>query len=394
MFKKTASIIACLLTVCLSLTACRNSGESASSQITSSQIASSEIASSEIASSDLEQLGAIGSPQDSSDIVRGSFISLAQNGDLFYSAASGGIFRYITENGGLSKIFSGNNYDIFSVNTIDENRICVGFKTDKLDSSYIIFNLKEKTVSNAVSNSDFTGQNIYSLIHYKQNAYFLSTPNRYNRYTLYMQTEQEIKPLASGVDEFFILRDKIFYNVGNAIFTMNPDGSGQQVVYEIQSYDLLGFSVIGDHIFYSNSNGTFSSNLISSNIHTISKNLKVWTATRNKTHAFFCGVNGGIYAYDILSEEIFLVSPYTADKIAVIGDYLYLYPANPKDYPEVLEDEVISGGIYRFLISDLILQKPQDTPADVSSSLSQSEAVSSETAQTEVEPIKPEKFGR
>ena len=132
MFKRTAFVIACLLTICLSLTACRKSEGAVSSQITSSQMTSSEIASSEMASSDLEQLGAIGSPQDSSDIIHGSFISLAQNGDLFYTASSGGIFRYITESGGLSKIFSGNNYDIFSVNTIDENRICVGFKISSI----------------------------------------------------------------------------------------------------------------------------------------------------------------------------------------------------------------------------------------------------------------------
>lgn len=396
MIKRIIVFGAALALVICSFTSCKKEPPATSSKIP----ASSNLTSSQITSSETESN--ISEPEvteEDMSVIRNSFLSVDENGDLFYCAASGGIYKQLADGRGISKIYSSNGYDFFSVDAFDNTKICVGYKSSQLNSSYIIFDLKDKTVVNAVSDADFKSQNIYSLMHYKDAVYFLSTPDRYNRYTLYMQKEEEIRELAKGVNEFFIQNGRIIYNLGNSIFSLNPDEGEPELICMVETNDLLGFTVVGDRIFYSTQTDTYYTKISSGGYTKIPQQLNVWTSTANDTHTFFCGAEGGIYALSYDSGEISKVSDYTASQIICNGNYLYLSPAESEDYPEVDKSLIIQGGIYRFAISDLLKQNPEGSDSSgTSSSLSSSETgsalTSSSPAQTEVAPPAPEYFGR
>lgn len=329
---------------------------------------------------------------------RNSFLSVDENGDLFYCGATGGIYKQLADNKGISKIYSGNGYEFFSVDCIETDKICVGFKSDKLESNYIIFNLKDKTVENAVSSDEFKGSNIYSLLHYEGAAYFLSNPDRYNRYTLYKQSTEETKALVKGVNEFFIWGENLFYNIGNQMYSLNlkTDPATSEFICEAEYSYLSGFTIVGNMLLYSTETDTYFTNFITGGYSKLPHRLNVWAGTKSDEYAFFCGTNGGIYALSLETGLVTRVSEYTASDIKCIDGYLYLSPAKEADYPEVDKSLVIRDGIYRFSISDLLsqIEPKQDENTDVSSSLSQSELTSSSPAVEEVEPLKPEKFGR
>ncbi len=373
------------LLICLSVSCKQKEKPLISSDPVSSAITSSE--QTEVDS----QLG-WGDPDDPVKMLRPSFLSVGQNGDIFYCDNEGSIYKQLPESNGLSKIYSSGKYDFVSVEVLSDSLICAGYVNSTKASGYIIFDLKEKTVSSAVWGDEFKGKNIYSLIHFNDSVYFLSNPDRYGRYTLYRQTKDKTQQLAVGVNEFFILRSRLFYNVGGYISSVNPDGSDPQMICEVVTNDLLGFTIAKNSLFYMSSENTYHTMTFSSGYNKYSERIKVYTSTTSGEHAFFCGVDGGIYAYSFLTDELTKVSDYTADEIACIGDYLYLKPADPADYPELEKEYIIQNDIYRFKVSDLVGEVLSNS-SDTSSSLAASEATSSSMAETEIPIPVPERFG-
>ena len=336
--------------------------------------------------------------QTKSILVKNSFLSIDAAGDIFYCGATGGIYRQLADGKSLSKVYSANGYEFFSVDCFEPDKICVGFRSAKFDSSYIIFNLKDKTVENAVYGDEFEPLNIFSLVHHKGSIYFLANPDRYNRYTLYKQSGQQTVPLASGVNEFFIYGDSVYYNVSNNIFSLNlaQEGAQANLVYSSADGYLVGFNIANDRLLYSTETDSFIVKLSSDSFSRLPQKLNAWTGSFTDTDAFFCGSNGGIYALSLETSILSKVSDYTAEDIKIIGDYLYLYPADKNDYPETEKELIISGGIYRFAVSDLLSQQNKDiyTSSSLSSSEVSSQLTSSGFSQPEVKPLVPEHFGR
>ncbi len=357
---------------------------------------SSEFASSEIASSEIDHSG-WGSADDTSGMVRPSYISSDSEGNIFYCSAAGDIYKKVANTNGLSKVYASTEYKFISVQATIKDEICAGYKKDTQTSGYIIFNLKDKTVRNAVEGAEFEDKNIYSLTYFKGAVYFLANPDRYNRYTLYMQKNGKTTEVAKGVNEFFILRDRIFYNVGSNIFSASLDASDIKFLAEVPTNDLLGFSIIGDQIIYMTSTDTHFKPMNSTTSIRIQSYLKVYTCAENESYAFFCGVDGGTYAFSKISSTFFKISEYTAGQLYADNEWLYLFPANPDEYPDIDKDNLIEGGIYRLSIEELLDYKAKtDTTAETSSSLANTESssVSSQIAVIEIVPPKLELFGR
>ncbi|MEE1279899.1 MAG: hypothetical protein UHH95_03585 [Oscillospiraceae bacterium] len=358
--------------------------------LVSSDPISSAVTSSEQIEAD-SQLG-WGDPLDPVKMLRPSFLSVGKNGDIFYCDNEGSIYRQLAESNGLSKIYSSSKYDFVSVEVLSDTLICAGYVNSSDDSGYIIFNLKEKTVTSAVWGDDFKGKNIYSLVHFNDSVYFLSNPDRYGRYTLYRQTKDKTQQLAVGVNEFFILRSRLFYNVGGYIFSINPDGSDLKIICDVVTNDFLGFTITESSLFYMSNENTYHTQTYSSGYRKYAERIKVYTSATSQRHAFFCGVDGGIYAFSLITDALTKVSDYTADEIVCIGDYLYLKPADPLDYPELEKDFIIQNDIYRFKISDLVGEASNES-ADTSSSIAASELTSSLMAEIEAPIPVPERFG-
>lgn len=388
-------LISALCTV--SFVSCKRNPPDSSSKIPLSSDVSSQITSSD-ASSSGNQIGV--EAENSFFVKRNSFMSVDKNGDFFYCAASGGIYKQLADSNNVSKIYSSSGYTFFSVDCFEQDKICVGFTSSKFKSNYIIFNLKDKTVTNAVSGEEFEQLDIYSLVHHEGALYFLAKPDRYNRFTLYRQDAQVTRALADGVNEFFIWGKELVYNIGNEIYFLNlEDQTSQPEMGCKAEYSYIsGFTIAGDNLFYSTDSNTYFTKFVSGNYSVLPSHINVWTQTKNETHAFFCGALGGIYAFELETGTLSKISQYTASDIKCIGDYLYLYPANAKDYPEVEKSFIVSGGIYRFEISDLINQVQADSSIPSVSSLAQSETesslTSSELSQIEAPPPAPERFGR
>ncbi|MBQ8338036.1 MAG: hypothetical protein IJY33_02720 [Oscillospiraceae bacterium] len=395
MLKKSVVVLAVLSLICSLLASCKREPTPSSSLPTTDNNVSSQITSSEPSTSgsliDIE-------PEKEYTLVRNSFLSQSKNGDLFYCGATGGIYKQLADNKGISKIYSGVGYEFFSVDCIEEDKICVGFKSDKFESNYIIFNLKDKTVEPAVAVEEFKNTSIYSLLHYEGATYFLANPDRYNRYTLYKQTAEGTKALVKGVNEYFIWGENIFYNIGNEIYSLylKSEPAINELMCKTEYSYLYGFTITGTMLLYSTENDTYFTNFISGGYSTLPTRLNVWAGAKTSEWAFFCGTKGGIYALSLETGILTKASDYTAENLECIGGYLYLSPTKEADYPEVDKSLIIRDGIYRFAIGDLLsqIEPEKDESADVSSSLSQSEVISSSPAVEESEPIKPEKFGR
>ncbi len=329
-----------------------------------------------------------GDPDSDTGIKRPSFLATAENGDIFYCDSTGSIYKKLSEGNGLSKIYSSSGYDFVSIEILNESLICAGYKNSRDESGYIIFNLKDKTVASAVLGDEFKGKSIYGLVHSGSSAYFLSNPDRYGRYTLYRQTSEATQVLSGGVNEFFILRNRIFYNVGGYIFSVNLDGSDMQMIGEVVTNDLLGFTISKNSLFYMSSNSTYHVEMYSG-YRKYTSQIKVYTSSTSGDYVFFCGVNGGIYAFSHTNDSIRKISDYTAEEIAISGEYLYLKPANAEDYPDIPKELVIQNNLHRFKISDIILEfdKSFDIPQN------EHTTVSSSISQNELPDLMPEKFG-
>lgn len=389
MIKKIVALVA-VLALCLSFTvACKQKKPSGpSSSIVSSDKTSSDT------SSVIIDATAWGSDENAS-LIRYSFLSSDKNGDIFYCAASGGIYKQIVSSNKLSKIYSNSSYNFTSVSPLDEKRICAGFtKDDK--SGYIIFNLEEKTIANAVSDPLFSEQSIHSLTFVGGAKFFLASPDRYGRFTLYKEEKDVAKPIARGVNEYVISRNRIFYNVGSTIFSLNLNGEDMHVICELETNDLLGFTVVGDMLIYMSSTDTFCLKMTATEPSILRAHLNVYTCVSDGVNAYFCGANGGIYSVSLANGYVTHLSDYTASSLVLDGEFLYMTPAEREDYPSILEEYIISGGIYRFPLSELI-NKPTTYP-ETSSSLSQNEnssdLTSSSLSNEEEKPLTPELFGK
>ena len=380
---------ACLLIMSL-LVSCSNKPQVESSlPSTSSAITSSEN------NETHENIDAWGDPNNTLPILRPSFLSVDAQGDIFYCDDEGSIYKQLVETNGLSKLYSSSGYDFVSVQYISENLICAGYKNKANESGYVIFNLKDKTVNNAVGGDEFKGKSIYSLVYYNEAVYFLADPDRYGRYTLYKQTVDNTQILSQGVNEFVIFKSKIFYNVGGYIYSANTDSGDADMLTEVVTNDLLGFSLANDSLFYMSSESTYRMQVTSTQYDKYSEKIKVYTSASNSDYTFFCGVDGGIYLYSHLTDKLKKVSDYTADQIAISGDYLYLKPADPSDYPDIPKEYVVQNSIHRFNISELVESSLSDNQSQtVSSSLSSDEMVSSEGSIEEEKPLAPENFGK
>ncbi len=389
---KRSIVYAMVLSMLLgAFTSCKQK-ETPSSSL-SSDLVSSSVASSEQSESD-ENSG-WGEPDNPVKMLRPSFMSIGSNGDIFYCSGGGSIYRQLSDGKGLSKVYSSSGYDFVSVEVLSDTLICAGYISSRQESGYIIFDLKEKTVNSAVGD-EFKGKSIYSLIHFGDSVYFLANPDRYGRYTLYRQSKDKTQELAVGVNEFFILRGRVFYNIGGYIFSINPDGSDLRIISEVVTHDFSGFTITKDSLFYMSNQNTYLTQMYSSSYRKYSEKIKVYTSTESIDNTFFCGVDGGIYAYSYINDGISKVSDYTAEEIVCIGDYLYLRPANPEDYPQTPKEFIIRNNVHRFKISDLIATAP-DQDEEMSSSLSSDEVssdlVSSSISENEVPVPVPEKFG-
>jgi len=389
MIKKIAAYALAATLFCCALTSCKpKNPQNASSENVSSLAVSSQVTSSD------EQ----GEQEEMNfTTIKNSFMAADQNGDFFYCGSQGGIYKQLADNKGISRIYSSAGYTFFSVSVIDEQRICVGYKGNKFDSAYIIFNLKDKTVVNAVSGDEFKNSNIYSLIYKNDAVYFMSNPDRYGRYTLYKQSSGITEIITTGVNEFFFVGDSIVYNVGNIIYWQNT-AEADSVPEPLWIYNgsyLTGFSTAGQLLLCStDSNSVFVRYLTGGYSHLETK-LNAWSSTASDTHAFVCGSEGGIYAISFESGLIKKVSDYTAAQLFYHNGYLYLSPANAQDYPELDKSLIISGGIYRFEVASLLSGAQSDEDL-TSSSIAQEETASSSLALPEIEstPAVPEKFGR
>ena len=389
MIKKTLVCALAALMLTGILASCKQKTPSnSSSSLTSSNAVSSQMTSSE----DKEE-----EPKPDITATKNSFMAVDQNGDFFYCGSQGGIYKLLSDERGISRIFSSVGYNFFSVSVLDEERICVGYKSNSLDSCYVVFNLKDKTVVSAVSGDEFKNKNIYSLVHKNGAVYFMSNPDRYGRYTLYMQTADVTQTVATGVNEFFFIGNRIVYNIGNIIYwkdTADLEATNEPLWIYNGSY-LTGFSSAGELLLCSTDSSSVFVRFLSGGYSHLDVKLNAWSSTANETHAFVCGNDGGIYSIEFESGLIKKVSDYTASQLFYHNGYLYLSPANAEDYPEIDKNLIISDGIYRFSVSDLVsTEKTEDE--STSSSLSESETDSSSIALPETENtlVAPEKFGR
>ncbi len=387
MYKKVVAL-AMVLSLCFcALVSCKprpNSpvtSDSASSAITSSEATSSE-------SIDTSGWGS----EDDYLIIRPVFLSADSQKNVFYCATSGGVYKQFFDSNKLSKIYSNNKYDSTSVQVLSDSRVCVGFKNEA-QSGFITFDLNQKTVANAVSDPSFANKNIYSLVHFNNTKYFLSNPDRYGRFTLYKEVESRVSPIASGVNEFMISRNRIFYNIGSNIFSVDLNGEDMHIVTTVETSDLLGFTIAGDMLIYMSSKETFYLRMSTMEHEVISTHLNVYTCATAGDTAFFCGADGGIYSMSLVSGQLKKVSSYTASSIAAYDGWLYLSPADKADYPDVDEKYIISGGVHRFLVEELMTQDEPTSSEPTTSSLSQSD-VSSGMAVIETEEKAPEFFGK
>lgn len=387
MIRKIVALSLSLLLLCAFATSCKKNSQNVSSIGTSSLMASS---------SPTNEENPLPEEEIDTTAAKNSFMAVDQNGDFFYCGSQGGIYKQLAQNKGLSRIYSSSGYTFFSVEVIDEQRICVGYKSNKFDSSYIIFNLKDKTVVNAVSGDEFKDKNIYSLIYKNSAVYFLSTPDRYGRYTLYKQQDSLTEVIASGVNEFFFIGEHIVYNIGNIIYWKNLSDA-ESVPEPLWIYNgsyLTGFSAAGELLLCSTDSKSVFVRYLSGGFSHLDIKLNAWSATASDTHAFVCGNDGGIYSICFEDGKMEKLSDYTADRLFYSGGYLYLSPAKETDYPELDKSLIITDGIYRFEISSLMQSVNHEE--GTSSSLSQSETTSSSLSQNEEEiiPAMPEKFGR
>lgn len=377
-----------LLLIVLSLAGC------AKEPVKVSSIISSETASSEIASSEIDH-SAWGSSDDITGIIRPTFMSKDSDDNIFYCSATGDIYKKLADGKGLSKVYSSSGYKFFSVQCTNKDEICAGYKKGEKEYGFIIFNLKDKTVRNAVNDSEFKGKDINSLVFYNGSYYFLANPDRYNRYTLYMQKDSKTTEIANGVNEFFILRERVFYNIGSYIFSASLDASNKKLITDLPSNDFIGFSIFNEQIMYMTSTDTYIYSQYSSQPVKIQPEIKVYTSTRNSDNIFFCGVNGGIYALSKIHGSVSKILDYTAGSIYADEEFLYLFPANQDEYKNIPKDLLISGGIYRVSISELLEYNEYTEDHDItSSSLSDSEGASSQITDIEIPPPTLELFGR
>lgn len=379
-------IVLSLFVSCADKPPADNSSHSVSSAITSSEIKEEQ-----------EKVEAWGDPNNTSPLLRPSFLAPDAEGNLFYCDDEGSIYKQLVETNGLSKLYSSSGYDFVSVQYISENLICAGYKNKAQESGYIIFDLKDKTVNSAVSGDEFKGKSIYSLVYYNEAVYFLTNPDRYGRFTLYRQTKDATQVLSHGVNEFVIYRNKLFYNVGGYIYSANVNGSDAQMLTEVVTNDFLGFTLAKDSFFYMSTEYTYRMQIISGEYDKFNEKVKVYTSASNSDYTFFCGTDGGIYLYSHIKDELKKVSEYTADEMAISGDYLYLKPADPLDYPNVPKEFIVQNNVHRFKISELIESASKDAQNEnstVSSSLSSGELVSSNASVEEEKPLAPENFGR
>lgn len=380
------ALLLCFLVSCADKSKVDTPSHSVSSGVTSSEDKKEQ-----------EKQEAWGDPQSTVPLIRPTFLSTDANGDVYYCDEEGSIYKQLIESKGLAKLYSSSGYDFVSVQYLSENLICAGYKNKSNESGYMIFDLKEKTVNNAVVGDEFKGKSIYSLIYYNESVYFLANADRYGRYTLYMQNKDGTKVISSGVNEFVIFRNKLFYNVGGYIFTSNTDGTDVNMLTEVVTHDFVGFTLTNDSLFYMSTENTYQMQFVSSGYVKYDQKVKVYTSTSNSDYTFFCGVDGGIYLYSHITDALTKVSDYTAEEIAVSGDYLYLKPANPLDYPEIDKELIVQNGVQRFKISELVevsLKEFNNQGSSESSSLSSDEATSSNSTVSEIAPLMPEKFGK
>lgn len=377
-----------LLLIVLCITGCSKEPDEVSS------IISSETASSEISSEEIDH-SAWGSSDDVTGTVRPTFISKDSDDNIFYCSANGDIYKKLADGKGLSKVYSSSGYKFFSVQCTGKDEICAGYKNGEKEYGYIIFNLKDKTVRNAINDSDFDGQDIKSLVFYNGGFYFLANPDRYSRYGLYVQKDGKTTQIAKGVNEFFILRERVFYNVGSYIFSTSLSGNNLKLVTELPTNDFMGFSIFNEQVIYMTDSESYISNPHSTQLTKIEPAIKVYTSTKNTDYIFFCGINGGIYALSTIHSTISKISDYTADRIYADEEFLYLFPADQEEYKDVPKDLIISGGIYRISIFDLIEYNEHKQESDAtSSSLSANEGVSSQITDIEILPPALELFGK
>lgn len=385
--KSVVLLIACSLFITV-LSSCTKKGQTAISSLFSSISASDETSSS-------IQIPEWNDDDTVSNIIRPSFMSIDENGDIFYCGNDGAVYKQLADRKALSKVYSSTEYKFTSVQCMESSKICVGYKGKDNKSSFIVFNLKDKTVSNAITSDEHELSDIYSLIYYNDSFYFLSNPDRYNRYSLYMQKDKQITKLAHGVNEFFILKDRVFYNIGSSIYSINISGKENQLIQDLPTNDLLGFSIVGKDFVYMTAEDTFRLPVFTNNSKLVSSQLNVYTQASNESYAFFCGANGGIYSYSFETEKFSHFTEFTASNIMVHEDYLYLYPTSKNSYPDIDEDNIISGGIYRLSISKVFEFINSQKENSVSSVIAHPESdVSSNITKDEIEIPKPEKFGR
>lgn len=382
MLKSVFSIISASILVLTLFSGCKKEPVTSSSSFISSDTASNSVAYPEMEIS-----------QDK--IIRLFFVSNDSNGNVFYCSADGTIFKKVPETNGLSKIYSSNEYKFFSVQCFNDNEICVGYKKGDIKSGFMIFNLKDKTVKNAITLSKFADSNVYSLVFYKNIAYFLANPDRYNRYTLYKQENGEVYELARGVNEFFILENRIYYNIGNKIYWTSPNRINSDLFAELDTNDLLGFTIIGDNILYMTSVETFLHNKNTGIDKRISENLNVYTHTQNKDNAFFVGVNGGIYMYSFSSNDVEKISEYTSSQIYADNEWIYFYPTESFEFLITPPEYVVSDSIHRISLQGLYDYLKYNKEVTNSSSLANTENESALTSSSisKIDIPIPEKFG-
>ncbi len=309
------------------------------------------------------------------DLLRPTFISADENGDIFYCADSGGIYKQLALKNALSKVYAHNAYTFSSIQYIMPQKISVGYRKEDGATGYSVFDLKEKTLSAAIIDPLFEQKSISSLLHYEDKDFFLADKGHYGRSTLYCQQDGKVTALAREVNEFYIIRGRIFYNAGSAVFSMNPDGSDTQLIRETP-HDLSGFMVVGSQLLYSTADATYIVQMFSNEPIRLAVQLNLWTCTVSKTNAYFCGRDGGIYTVPFSSGNLFKLSDYTADSICCIGDFLYLSSTTPDAYPNLPQKQLLQGGIWRFSLSALSGEATEPTPP-TSQKGAESETVSS-----------------
>ena len=388
MLKKSVTLLMACFVLITTLISCSKKEHNNLSSMSSIGVASDE-------TSSTQQIPEWNDDDTPANIIRPSFMSVDEIGNIFYCGEDGAVYKQLADKKGLSKVYSSTEYKFMSVQCIEQSKICVGYKGKNNQSGYIIFNLKDKTISNAVNGEEYASTDIHSLIHYNNAVYFLSSPDRYNRYSLYMQKDKQITKLAHGVNEFFILKDRVFYNIGSSIYSVNISGKENQLIQDLPTNDLLGFSIVGKDFVYMTAEDTFRLPVFTNNSKLISSQLNVYTQATDESYAFFCGTNGGIYYYSFETEKFYRFSDYSSSNLMVYDDYLYLFPTSKDIYPNVDESYIINGGIHRISISKVFEYINSQKENSTSSVFAVPEGnISSNITEAETEPPKPEKFGR